>query len=57
MVELEPWLKSTFGETDEEEEEEGHLKGCIQCSRLLLQVSFIPFHHWQKLITIRDLRG
>ncbi|GHJ86741.1 hypothetical protein NliqN6_3143 [Naganishia liquefaciens] len=37
MVELEPWLKSTFGEADEEEEEEGHLKGCIQCSRLLLQ--------------------
>jgi hypothetical protein len=39
MVELEPWLKSTFGEADEEEEEEGHLKECIQCSRLLLQVS------------------
>jgi hypothetical protein len=39
MVELEPWLKSTFGEADEDEEDEGYLKECIQCSRLLLQVS------------------
>jgi hypothetical protein len=41
MVELEPWLKSTFGEAEDDEEDEGYLKECIQCSRLLLQVSLI----------------
>ncbi|KAJ9127474.1 hypothetical protein QFC24_000883 [Naganishia onofrii] len=37
LVELAPWLKSTFGDPEEGDEEDGYLKECVQCNKLLIQ--------------------
>ncbi|KAJ9096337.1 hypothetical protein QFC21_005157 [Naganishia friedmannii] len=37
LIELGPWLKSTFGDPEEGDEEDGFLKECVQCNKLLIQ--------------------